>query len=282
MMPRYSVYTHVVTLAVLAALGTSVLGGRLAALPRRTVAPAALSSPSQHTLGRTATSTATNTATLLHAYRTRSLRFDANDGQTDGRVRFLAHGKGYSLFLTATEAVLALTASPLSAHPRASTPAPRTPPRTQPGARTTTLRLRFVGANAHAAVVGLDRLPGTSNYLLGANPRAWHVGVPGYARVEYRGIYPGVNLVYYGTQGRLEYNVVLAPGAKPRTVRLAIDGARSLRIDARGNLVLRTDAGDLRQDKPVIYQEVGGVRHSVAGRYVLMGAHEIRHPGGSL
>jgi len=147
--------------------------------------------------------------------------------------------------------------------------------------------LRLVGAAPHARLVALRRLPGVVNYLIGRDARRWRTGVPTYAAVAYRGVYPGVDLVYYGARGRLEYDWRLAPGADPRRIRLAValagtgtdgagtDGAgvgagvghAAPRLDARGALVLRTVAGDIVQRAPVVYQLVGGRRRPVAARF---------------
>lgn len=182
------------------------------------------------------------------------LRFESNHGQSDPHVRFLSHGAGYTLFLTPTEAVLALAGQ--AAH----------------GA---VVRLRLLGSHAGAAISGLDRLSGNSNYLLDDDPRRWQTNVPAYGRVLYRQVYRGIDLLYHGSQGRLEYDFRLAPGAKPRAIRLALAGVSALGIDGAGNLVLHTPAGLVRQSKPVVYQQIGGHRRAVAGRYVLRGASEV-------
>jgi len=194
--------------------------------------------------------------------------FELNRGQTDRHVTFLAHGSGYTLFLTATEAVLNVTALNAT-HTRAGK-APAARP-----AGGDVVRLRLVGANAHATVTGLDRLPGASNYLLGHNQRQWRTGVQSYARVSYRDIYHGVTLVYHGAQRQLEYDFVLAPGVSPTTIKLDVLGARGLRLDRAGNLVLRLPNGDLRQARPVVYQQVRGRRVAVSGRYALLGHGEV-------
>ena len=138
----------------------------------------------------------------------------------------------------------------------------------------TTLRLSFVGGN-RVRISGLDRLPGRVNYLIGRDPRHWHTDIPAYARVVYRNVYPAVDLAYYGTHGRLEYDSVAHPGARLAAVALRVEGARRLSIDHVGNLHMDGFARSLVQDRPVIYQEVGGRRHGIAGRYVLAGGDRI-------
>ncbi|HYG80383.1 MAG TPA: SBBP repeat-containing protein, partial [Pyrinomonadaceae bacterium] len=87
--------------------------------------------------------------------------------------------------------------------------------------------------------------------------------------MRYGEVYPGVDLVFYGNQRELEYDFVLQPGADPRTIRLSFEGVEGLSRDAAGELVLRTNAGLLRQRRPVVYQEVDGARREVAGEYVI-------------
>jgi hypothetical protein len=205
------------------------------------------------------------TGPLLPSYGQLPLRFEANQGQTDAQVSFLARGSGYSLFLTPDQAVLRL--QKLSADPRAGAGLPAGPGEV--------LRMQLVGANPAPQVAGLYELAAKSNYLIGNDPRRWHTDVPNYGRVAFRGVYPGVDLVYYGNQGQLEYDFVVAPGADPGAVRLAFQGAEAITLDAEGNLVLHTAGGDVVEHAPVLYQEAGGVRRAVSGHYVLVGADQL-------
>src|SRR6266852_6135837 len=200
------------------------------------------------------------------------LRFEANQGQADLRVKFLSRGSGYTLFLTSTEAVLALQ------KPSLTIAAIQRYVGNTPGNRRTSsavLRMKIGGANRIARIEGLESLPGKSSYFIGDDPAKWRTNVPTYAKVRYEGVYPGVDLVYYGNQGRLEYDFVIAPGTNPRTIRLVIVGAERLEASARGDLVLNTGSGEVRLQKPVVYQESGNVRKEIAGRYVLRGKRQI-------
>jgi hypothetical protein len=140
------------------------------------------------------------------------------------------------------------------------------------------LRMRLVGGSPAANFEGLDPLPGKVNYYIGNDPSRWRAGIPTFAKVRYHRAYPGVDLVYYGKQGQLEYDFEVAPGADPALINLAIadenalteraqfggkesrttrEAARRhyrLRIDPQGNLVVRLDRGEVRLRKPVIYQ----------------------------
>jgi hypothetical protein len=191
----------------------------------------------------------------VETYGKLPIRFEANRGQTGPQVDFLARGSGYTLYLTATEAVLVM--------------------RQGQGNRPGVLRMKLIGANPAPQVAGLEQLPGTAHYFIGNDPRAWRTSVPTFARVEYRDVYPGVSLVYYGSQGQLEYDFVVAPGADPEAIRLSFAGTDRLEIDARGDLVIHTAAGVIRQHKPVLYQEVNGVRREVSGGYLLKDRDQI-------
>jgi hypothetical protein len=193
------------------------------------------------------------------------LSFEINQGQTDAQVKFLARGQGYTLFLTPTEAVLSLK------KPQARTKA--SPTSVKPSfvseIKEAVLRMQFVGANPAPRVLGKEALPGRINYLIGNDPGKWHTQVPTYAKVAYESVYPGVGLVYYGNQGQLEYDFVMAPGADPSRVKLAFRGANRIDVNRAGELVLHTASGDIRMHKPVLYQEIDGVRKPVDGGYVL-------------
>ena len=141
--------------------------------------------------------------------------------------------------------------------------------------------MQLVGASATPQVVGLDPLPGTTNYFIGNDPSQWHTDIPNYAQVEEQSVYPGVDLVYYGNQQQLEYNFTVAPGADPGVIRMAFTGAESAMLDDQGNLVLQTAGGPVVEQAPVLYQEVDGVRQAVSGQYVLEGNGQVGFAVGS-
>lgn len=185
------------------------------------------------------------------AYGRLPLRFELNRGQTDRRVKFLARSDRANLFLTDGAAVLRL---------RGGEDAPND-----------VLRFKPVNANLSPIVTGLDELPGRSNYFIGADARQWRTEIPGYGKVKYTGVYPGIDLVYYGNGRQIEYDFVVAPNADPRRIRLAVEGALGLSVNAEGELVMRTARGEVRQRPPVVYQEVDGVRRVVASGYRVFG-----------
>ncbi len=222
---------------------------------------------------------------LMQSYGQLPISFEANVGQTDAQVQYLARGSGYALFLTSTGAVLNLQ-SQSSGEPGASATgvllASSLPPVAyapgSPMSFATTnvaLAMNMVGANLQATVIGQDQLPGTSNYFIGNDATQWHTGITNYGQVAYQDVYPGVNLVYYGNQQQLEYDFVVAPGADPGSIHFAIQGADSISLDGQGDLVLSTALGDVVEHAPVIFQEINGTREAIAGEFVLLGQNEV-------
>jgi hypothetical protein len=172
-------------------------------------------------------------------------------------VEFVARSTGYQLFLAPDEAVLVLR---------------------RPGASIAdALRLNLVGASPQRAV-GVDALSGTVNYLTGSNPVDWRTSIPTYAKVLVPGVYPGIDLAYYGKGRQLEYDFILAPGADPASIRLTVRGLAkgaepALALDGTGDLTLRAPGGDVVMRRPVAYQPGdGGTREPVDAAYVLVGS----------
>ena len=151
-------------------------------------------------------------------------------------MKFLARGRGYGLFLTPSETVFVLVPSDRAAgagrRPRPTTSATLAP---------SVVRMRLIGADPEAAIAGVDALAGRSHYLIG-EPERWRQDVPTFARVRYDEVYPGVSLLFYGSERQIEYDFVVAPGADPAAVVLAFDGTRQVRLDDAGDLVMTTDA----------------------------------------
>jgi Abnormal spindle-like microcephaly-assoc'd, ASPM-SPD-2-Hydin/Beta-propeller repeat len=212
-------------------------------------------------------------------YNKLPLSFEENQGQTAGEVRYLSHGSGYELFLTAQEAVLALS-NPVRAdlsprHRAATLAALRKARQANQRQQLAAVRLGFEGANPKPQIMGTGEMPGKVNYFIGNDPKKWHTDVPTYMRVKYTNLYPGIDLVFYGNQRRLEYDFVVAPGADPKGIRLNVEGARKLRVNTDGDLVLSVSGRKIEFQKPVVYQQVNGKRHEIAGRYAVVGAHLV-------
>jgi hypothetical protein len=247
---------------------------------------------------------ATVTATpgrIIQKIDTRPLAFEPNRGQSDGAVKFLSHGSGYALFLTNDEAVLEMREpdtqirkpSEEEANHETKLETRHWRATRKKGKRPVDaiLRMKFVHADSHALVVGVGPLASKTNYFIGNNPAQWHADVPNFTRVKYENIYPGVELVFYGNQRQLEYDFVLAPGADPGLIQLAVDlveravgtqeagfadrvsqrqvatpesklrGRQSarratIRIDGNGDLLVLSRSGEVRFHKPSVYQEI--------------------------
>ncbi|MFB3776734.1 MAG: SBBP repeat-containing protein [Bryobacteraceae bacterium] len=181
------------------------------------------------------------------------LAFEKNLGQADPGVVFVARGDGYALLLRSDEARFRLGSSRDS----------------------TVVRVRLEDARSGAPSSAEDPLPGKVNYFTGDDPARWTTGIATYRRVRFNDVYPGISVVYYGSQQRLEYDFLVAPGADPGRIRLHFQGAGKVRLDASGDVVVETRAGELRQMLPVVYQQKDGRRQPVAGRYVLAGANRV-------
>jgi hypothetical protein len=213
-------------------------------------------------------------ATILNRYGKLPLSFEANQGQSDPRVKFLSRGTGYSLFLTSNEAVLALQPSAPSPAGSGQAMNVHRPPVSHRPSEGAVLRMNLLNANPKTEVSGQDELPGKSNYFIGNDPKKWHTSVRQFAKVRYQNVYPGVDLVYYGNQQELEYDFVLQPGASPQAIRLGIVGAKRLRLE-HGDLVLTSAGGDVHLRSPNVYQEASGVRQKVHGGYVIKNRNEV-------
>jgi len=212
-------------------------------------------------------------------YGKQPLVFEKNQGQAAAPVKFLSRGSGYNLYLTPAEAVLTLvkgmarartlkqdhaghnSAGAIDARPMLEKDA--TP------ATIATLRMKLIGGNQQAEVIGAEPQSATVNYFIGSDPMKWQVNVPTFAQTRYQDVYRGVDLVYHGHQRQLEYDFIIKPGADPNQIRLAFDGAQKMQIDESGNLVLTTKGGELRQQRPTVYQEIAGSRTQISGSYVI-------------
>lgn len=229
-------------------------------------------SPAQTTHGRDAR------ATVRAAYARMELSFEANQGQAEESVDFLARGAGYTLFLKPAEAVFRLRNSDCgvrnekpvdSENPKSEVRNPKSAgPNSAPcNPQSEVLRLKLVGSDPRAQSVGLDRLSTTVNYFVGNDPAKWHANLSTFRRVRYREIYGGIDVAYYGNQRQLEYDFVVAPGGDPRVIKLQFAGADKVTINEAGDLLLTMRGSTIHQPKPVVYQELGSARRTIEGSY---------------
>jgi hypothetical protein len=230
---------------------------------------------------------------VMVGYSKLPLSFEANQGQTDTQVKFFSRGQGYDVYLTPTEAVLSFIAAERKSKGKSGSSVEH---RALPEKITTNvLRMRLVGANAAPEISGLEQLKNRSNYFTGSDPSKWQTDVPNYAAIQYKDVYPGVDLIYNGNHGELEYDWVVAPGADPRLISLVLEGVEKTSLDAEGDLLVETGSSEARMRKPVVYQveespqELGEARkdredarpkgverkHFLDGCYVLKGTHAV-------
>jgi hypothetical protein len=200
-----------------------------------------------------ATSAPSNSQALVAHYGRLPLAFEPNVSHPESGVQYLAHGNGYTIFIGPNNATLALKGSSSSA----------------------ALHMKLSGGNATNALIASDELPGKSNYILGNRPENWHTNVPNFGKVSQHGVYPGIDVVYYGTQRNLEYDFLVAPQANPDAIRFALDGADNLRVDSRGDLLVELAGSTVRLQKPVAYQELEGHRQLVDVKYRVKDKREV-------
>jgi hypothetical protein len=235
----------------LAALGHGIAG----ALPHVTRAWNGSHDPLQANTTTAPAVGVSKSRNVTERYQQFPLSFEPNREQTNPEVKFLARGEGYILFLTDKDAVFRLGKGSRSS---------------------SVLRMSLLGANAKPGFTGMDELPGKSNYFIGNQPGQWHTNIPNYGKVAEHNIYPGIDLVYYGTQRQLEYDFVIAPDASPSKIQIAFEGANNLHTDANGDLVLSVSGkSDVRLHKPVAYQQMGNEKQLIAANYIVKGKDSV-------
>jgi len=208
------------------------------------------------------TKAAPSTQAKVH-YGQLPLSFEPNRGQTSSDVQWLARGPQYTLYLAGADAVLQMNKI---------TPAKRDsadPKELQPTISSSAVRMNLLGASFRQTAIGDEPQSGKANYFTGNDPAKWQHDVPMYGKVRMNGVYPGVDLVYYGHQGALEYDFVVAPGADASAIKLSFDGSKAT-LAENGDLVLPVEGGpEVRFNKPVVYQMVDGVRRPVDGSFAI-------------
>ncbi len=212
---------------------------------------------------------------ILDSYGNLPLWFEPNEGQADPQVKFLARGGGYALYLTPAEAVFVMNRRESNGKTK-SKKLKSNVTLCQPH-QPEVLRLRLSGGNRKAVFEGMGKMEGLSHYFMGADPSHWRMGVAQYSKIMVRGVYPGIDMAYYGNQKKLEYDFVVAPGADPGLITFHPRGYQTVRVDRQGNLVFGMARENMRFGKPVLYQEQesivkGGwktIKTLVEGRYTV-------------
>ncbi|HSE37848.1 MAG TPA: hypothetical protein VLG74_11135, partial [Blastocatellia bacterium] len=209
------------------------------------------------------------------SYSALPLSFELNQGQTNGAVKFLSRASGYLLFLTATEAVMALDNPAAQRKAKVNREELLRTNENEPRPPRPIVRMKLEGANPAPHVEGLDQLTSSSSYFGGPDPAQWRTNIPSYSRVRYEQVYPGIDMLYYGSRRQLEYDFIVAPRADPAVVEIGFKGIEGLEISTMGDLLLHTAQGDIRQRKPIAYQQANGTRKEVSASYIPKGASGI-------
>lgn len=252
-----------------------------------TIGAPSISNPPGERGGRSGESAPGPRQHLLEAYGRLPLAFEPNQGQANYGVQFLARGAGYTIFLTHSGASLTLRNPERSCHSKARISGDTDPclraaetvneSRERPATESSIIRMKLQGSAEDSIATALDKLPGRSNYLIGDEASQWRTNIPHYRRVRYADVYPGIDLIYYGNQRQLEYDLVVEPGAEPSVIRISFEGHAKLAMDPSGDLEI--DAGNgrgLRLRKPIVYQDTQDGRVNVASRYVIEDADQVR------
>ncbi len=212
---------------------------------------------------------------IMENYGRLPLFFEESGGQSDGPVKFVSYGRGYSMLLTPAEAIVMLKAAkplPQRNAARGSEDRQHDDAKGLLAGKTSSamLRMKFSGAAKDPKIAGMASLPGRSNYFIGNDPLKWRAEIPHYSRVKYHDLYPGIDLVFYGNQRQLEYDFVVDRGMDPGAIQLKFEGADRLEVDGQGNLIFHMPGGaQVTLRKPAMYQLIHGLRQSVEGGYVL-------------
>lgn len=180
--------------------------------------------------------------------------FESNISQSDPNVRYLSRGRGYSIHFLDHEVDFILARRQHSSGHVGLAGLRQTLPERDAASVADALHMQILGASGDSELSGLDRLPGVVNYFYGNKPAQWRTGIPTFGKVQYKDVYPGINLVYYGNSGRPEFDFQVAPGASVSNIRLQFAGAKRTALDERGNLVVFAEHGRISFHKPLIYQ----------------------------
>jgi len=213
---------------------------------------------------------------MMHAhYGKLPLYFIQNDGQINEKVRFYEKGSGHAMYFTKQEIYLSLTSDQGSGNCENT---PLTPPAREEKKRafvkskiqnpqSAIVRLIPLNASKDTEIITEGLQKGKVNYLIGNDPEKWKTNIPTYQDVIYKDIYKNIDMKFYGNNHQLEYDIIVKPGANPSHIKLAYEGIEDLRVTDERNMEMYLKEGKIIQKKPYIYQEIGGKRVEVEGRF---------------
>ena len=206
-------------------------------------------------------------ATTRSASFTRPIAFIPNRGQAPPDVLWLAEGQGFEASFRRDGFLLRVYEHQASAPPAANLRIGPASANAYPaGSRVVQQALSWVGTNEKFSVEALDPQPGKINFLLGNDPRRWLRGLATYARLRYKDVYPGIDLLFYDHDGSLEYDFVVNPGADPDHIRLKLGDGSNARITPKGELQVG-EGPEAVLHRPILYQNVGTGKQIITGRF---------------
>jgi hypothetical protein len=201
----------------------------------------------------------------------RNVLFTTNSGQWDPAVRFCAEGSGATLWFTnhAIYTVLYRQSAPVPHDPQAGSDAD------SGQVDYLLLRTSFGGSLPEMHVEASGSAVARRNYLRGSSPADWITDAACYHAVVFENVYPGIGVRFYGAGQNAEYDFLISPGADPAAIEVRYDGAESVAVDANGDLIVTTAWGQIVEQQPVVYQQVGNIRRTIAAEFAM-------HPNGSV
>ena len=183
------------------------------------------------------------------------LFFEENSGQLDSQVRYVARTRRADVFLTRNAAVFALRGTTIDA--------------------TDSFSIHWADSRPDVVVAGEQQLAGNAHYFIGNDPSKWQTGIPTFGKVRYRQLYRGVDLIFYGREGEVEFDLELQPGAAVDGTRLSFEGVDSLQVADQGDLVLRIHDREIRQRRPRAYPKDADTSSEIRAWYELNGSKEV-------
>jgi len=223
-------------------------------------------------------SSASQRSQVLSAFAQMPLSFEPNRGQVNSRVKFLSRRSNFTIYLSSDGVTLSIHAAKPGLGGLGSNlnlPQALRKVNEEKSEPSDNVSFRFKGANPAATIKGVGRLQSVTNYLIGNDPAKWHSSIPNYSQVKYESIYPGVDLIFYGNYGRLEYDLDVAPGADPRLIKMEFNDADGITLDRAGQILMHAGNNTVALGQPVAYQEFNGLRRPVAAKYVLNGTSQV-------
>jgi len=172
------------------------------------------------------------------------LSFIENRGQVSNETKFMIKASHETIYFTPSGALFALSSKN----------------------NTSVVKMSFEGSTP-GQVIGAELLPGTANFFLGNDSSKWVTDIPTYGSIKYQSLYPGIDLVFRGTEGNLKHELLLKPEADPAKIVLAYSGQDNLSLDKDGSILIRTAEGNLTDSAPICYQDINGSRVTVEGSY---------------